>query len=172
MKVALISCLKQDDSLMSWDEAPAEKLFVSDFFRLANSYSEKLYGADRIYFLSTKYALLKPQQVISPYDNNFGDEDMQRKRCRRIISQLILDGCDLENDEFLVLADDYYTPYIMETGMIQNISMPLHKMNTMDAINYLAKALENKGLLSQDISSRLNSYNLQKNTEDFLNELK
>ena len=170
MKIALISCLKQDDYLKSWDEVPAEKLFVSDFVKLAKSYSENIYGADKIYFLSTKYALLKPQQIVSLYDNEFGNEDVQRERCRRIISQLILDGCDWEHDEFLILADNHYAPYIMETKMIQDIKMPLLEMDATDTINYLAKALNDKGLLSQSDISKLNFHNLIKATNDILNE--
>lgn len=170
MKVALISCLKQDDSLMPWDEIPAEKLFISDFVKFANIYSEKIYGAERIYFLSTKYALVKPQQIISPYENNFGDIDMQQRRCRKIISELILDGCNLENDEFLILADEHYTTHIKEAKMIQNINMPLHGMHVSDALDYLVKALNDRELLSPSDIARWNTYNLFKTANDILND--
>lgn len=171
MKIALISCLQQDAAYASWDEVPAEKLFNSDFFKLANIYAEKIYGADRVYFLSTKYAILKPQQIVSPYENHFGDEDMQRMRCRRIISQLILDGCDLESDEFLFLADEHYTTCIHEIGMIQSMIMPLQEMDFSNAVNYLANKLEDHGLLPQSVKARLNFSNLLKSTNQICKEL-
>ena len=61
-RVALVSCVKQKRD----SAAPACDLYLSPFFRALRYYAET--HADVWYILSAEYGVLRPEQVIEPYE--------------------------------------------------------------------------------------------------------
>ena len=61
-RIALVSCVKQKRS----SAAPARDLYVSELFRGLRRYAEA--RADTWYILSAEHGLLRPDQVVSPYE--------------------------------------------------------------------------------------------------------
>lgn len=71
--VALISCVKQKRDLA----APARDLYVSPFFRALRHYAET--HADVWYILSAEYGVLRPEQVIEPYERTLNRMPKQER---------------------------------------------------------------------------------------------
>ena len=61
-RIALVSCVKQKRT----SAAPARDLYVSELFRGLRRYGEA--RADAWFILSAEYGLLRPDQVVSPYE--------------------------------------------------------------------------------------------------------
>lgn len=62
MKIGFVSCSKTKLAI----EAPARSLYQGSLFRKASAYCKANYG--RWYILSAKYGLVKPDQLVAPYD--------------------------------------------------------------------------------------------------------
>jgi hypothetical protein len=62
MRVALVSCVKAKRSTAS----PARHLYTSQLFRALRSHAEAT--ADRWYILSAEHGLVRPDQVLAPYE--------------------------------------------------------------------------------------------------------
>ena len=104
MKIALISCTKRKKTY----KCPARELYSeSAWFREAYCYAKLV--ADKIFILSSEYGLVPEGMVITPYDNDLGDE---RARERREWGKMVLNELgkvsDLEHDEFIILAGRFY----------------------------------------------------------------
>lgn len=61
-RIALVSCVKKKQA----SRKPAQDLYVSDLFKGMRRYAEK--NAKSWFILSARHGLLRPDQVISPYD--------------------------------------------------------------------------------------------------------
>jgi len=85
MRIALVSCAKRKRDIGS----PARDLYVSPLFRAQRRYAERV--ADQWYILSAKHGLLKPTQVIYPYDITLNQmtPDERRAWAKRVSRQLI-----------------------------------------------------------------------------------
>ena len=55
--------------------APARDLYTSQLFRKASAYAEAT--CDRWYILSAKHGLIRPDEVIEPYDMTLGANDQR-----------------------------------------------------------------------------------------------
>ena len=74
MHVGLVACAatKLDHP------APARELYASDLFQKAAAYCDRTY--DRWYVLSAKHGLVRPDQVIEPYDLRLDDLSPAERR--------------------------------------------------------------------------------------------
>ncbi len=61
-RIGLVSCVKSKRE----SPAPARDLYVSPLFRSFRSYAEEL--CDDWFILSAKYGLLRPDEIVAPYD--------------------------------------------------------------------------------------------------------
>ena len=61
-RVVLVSCVKKKGKT----DAPAKNLYTSQLFRGMRRYAEQSAGA--WYILSAKYGLLRPDEVVAPYE--------------------------------------------------------------------------------------------------------
>lgn len=65
-RVGLVACASQKLDR----PAPARDLYVSQLFKKASAYAEAT--CDRWYILSAKHGLIRPDEVIEPYDMRLG----------------------------------------------------------------------------------------------------
>lgn len=122
MKIALISCTKKQRQY----ECPARCLYSeSAWFREAYWYAKLV--ADEIFILSSEYGLVPEGMVITPYDNDLGDETAEE---RHEWGQMILDGLGrvshLERDEFIILAGKSYYENLLPH--LVHVEIPLEHM--------------------------------------------
>ncbi|WP_433332502.1 DUF6884 domain-containing protein [Spirillospora sp. CA-294931] len=84
--------------------APAGQMYVGTFHRLCRQAAERL-RPDRLFILSAKYGLVRPDHYIRPYDIRIGDPDqVQPERLER---QAKKEGCWYA-DLVIVLAGHAY----------------------------------------------------------------
>jgi hypothetical protein len=72
--IVLVSCGKRKLS----KAAPAKEMYTSPRFRMARAYAERIGDDWRI--LSAKYGLLKPDEVIEPYDETVVGKPIKERR--------------------------------------------------------------------------------------------
>jgi len=111
MKVALITCSK---AKRGYPCTAAEMYSPSTLFSLSYKYAQMV--ADKVFILSAKYGLLEETDPINPYNLNLKDVPYNRRLdwANYVISNLRL-KCDLENDEFIILAGkNYYENLLTE----------------------------------------------------------
>lgn len=117
--IALIACSKQKRS------APcrARELYSpSTLFELSYQYAKA--NADRVYILSAKYGLVAEDAVIAPYDETLNDQSAEARKAwaLRVLEQLGRE-CDLQSDQFLILAGSHYYEYLLPE--LPNVALPL-----------------------------------------------
>lgn len=72
--VALVSCVKQKRG----EACRAEKLYTSALFAKASTYARAV--ADEWYILSAKYGLVRPDDVIEPYEQTLNEASAAERR--------------------------------------------------------------------------------------------
>lgn len=117
--IALIACAKQKQ------DAPchaAELYAPSALFSLSYAYARTL--TDRIYILSAKHGLIPEDTVIAPYDETLNDmsADARKAWSEKVLAQLG-QVCDLQRDQFIILAGRNYYEYLLPG--LANVTLPL-----------------------------------------------
>ena len=84
MRIGLVGCVKEKGEA----PLPAMELYVSALFRGRRAYVER--SCDRWYVLSAKHGLVRPSQVLAPYDEALTDASRTRRRVwsERVLRQL------------------------------------------------------------------------------------
>jgi hypothetical protein len=101
----LVSCV----SVKLAHPAPAEELYASSWFKKARAYVAASCGAWRI--LSAKHGILKPTDVIGPYDLTLNSIDVA---ARRAWAKVVLESLDLgHGDRVELLAGQRYREFII-----------------------------------------------------------
>lgn len=60
--IILVSCVNEKDSV----SRPARLLYISDWFKKASQYADQ--NSDNWFILSALYYLVRPDQIIKPYN--------------------------------------------------------------------------------------------------------
>lgn len=110
-KIALIGCTSE--KLDSPCRA-IEMYTKSSYFKSKLKYCEKI-KVDEIFILSAKYGFLKPDTIIEYYDEtlNGKPKDHKIKWTNKVLDDL-KENCDIKNDQFVILAGNDYTKYLLE----------------------------------------------------------
>lgn len=120
-RIALVSCVKSKQPT----PAPARDLYTSTLFRGLRAYAEHV--ADRWYILSAEHGLVRPDQVLEPYEKTLNhmrraDRDRWAARVREQLVDVLPAGADV-----IVLAGQRYreglVPFLEERG--HTVSIPL-----------------------------------------------
>lgn len=120
-KVFLVSCVskKMDES------CAAKDMYQSDWFKKARAYVVSQEGT--WYILSAKYGLLKPQDMISPYELTLNKMAITERKAwaekvGRQLAPLIL-----SDDHVTVLAGMKYREFLMPTlmGFAAKVEVPM-----------------------------------------------
>lgn len=146
MKVILISCVLQKKQIKENETVKAKELYISQLFKKAWSYANKL-NPDKIYILSAKYGLLSPEKPIGYYNETLlkYPTSKQKEWADNVLSQLKKEGCNLEDDEFMLLAGKTYYKYLLGNNGIKKYELPYNGLKGIGFIlNFLTEKLKQK----------------------------
>lgn len=146
MKIILISCVSQKKQIKPNESMKAKELYISSLFKKAWSYANKL-NPDKIYILSAKYGLLSPEKQIGYYNETLlkYPASKQKEWADKVLSQLKKEGCNLEDDEFILLAGKNYYKYLLGNNGIKNYELPYNGLKGIGFIlNFLTEKLKQK----------------------------
>jgi len=125
IRIALVSCVKSKQSV----PARASELYTSALFRALRRHAEV--SADAWYILSAEHGLLRPDQVIAPYERTLNrmskrDRLSWAERVQKQLSDVVPPRA-----EVLVLAGERYRtdliPFLRERG--HTVSVPLEGLS-------------------------------------------
>ncbi|UTD26623.1 YaaA family protein [Bradyrhizobium sp. WD16] len=133
---ALISCSKSKGG----HKDIARDMYVSPLYRKSVQLAE-LWGVP-FYILSAKYGLLRPDELIEPYEQTLKSATKKERQewAQRVDKQLR----ELPRKEFIVLAgDDYFAP-LVEAGSRDplNYFAPMRSLSLGTRLAYLNEALK------------------------------
>lgn len=135
MKIALVSCSKRKQN---YPCIASEMYSPSHLFSLSYAYANRT--ADKVFILSAKYGLLEENDRISPYEFTLKQLPYNRRVdwAQYVLKQL-RPKCDIDNDEFVILAGkDYYETILPE---LKHYSLPLEHLSMGHRISALERWL-------------------------------
>ena len=124
-RVALVSCVKSKQP----SAAPARDLYTSALFRSLRGYAEA--NADSWYILSAEHGMLRPDQVVSPYEKTLNkmakvDRSAWAGRVQKQLLEVLPAGA-----EVIMLAGSRYRddliPFLRRHGF--TVSIPLEGLS-------------------------------------------
>lgn len=116
----------------------ARELYVGEWFGWARRYA-RLVGK-RGFVLSGRYGLLRPGQVLAPYERRLGERDgMQRRDWAREVLRVLAHYERIRGGAFVVLAGAVYreflVPLLLKNGAI--VEVPMAGMGIGEQIAWL-----------------------------------
>ncbi len=134
-KIVLVSCARKKLSTV----AEAQDLYVSPLFRLSLAYAKSL-KPDAIFILSAKYGLLRPEEIVTWYDETLNEMSMADVRAWSVgaLSQLSR-AADLKRNEFVLLAGERYRRFIEPE--LRHVRVPLRGLRIGQQLQFLKRAL-------------------------------
>jgi len=145
MKIALITCSK---SKQNYPCAAAEMYKPSTLFSLSYAYAKKV--ADKVFILSSRYGLLEEDDRIEPYELDLNDLPYNRRvDWANYVLEKLRTKCDVEMDEFIILAGRAYYENILPA--LKKYSLPLGRLSMGERKSTLQSWL-------QDGQKKSNSY--------------
>lgn len=137
-RVALVSCVKRKRD----SAAPARDLYLSQLFRGLRHYAEK--HADTWYILSAEHGVLRPDQVIEPYERTLNTmPKRERLAWAARVKQQLLEVLPI-GAEVILLAGLRYReeiePFLRKQGF--PVSVPLEGLTIGKQLQRLKQATE------------------------------
>ena len=137
MKVVLISCVKTKQNFT----CRASEMYTSYWFKSAYRYAQEQ-EPDKIFILSAKYGLLEPDDIIDTYEMKLSNKSNERKLWTERVIEKLCQKCDLQNDEFVILAGNAYRKYILQH--IRLYKIPLDGMRQGEQISFFKHYFQGK----------------------------
>ena len=137
-RVAFVSCVKQKRD----SAAPARDLYLSQLFRGLRRYAET--HADAWYILSAEHGVLRPDQVVEPYERTLNTMRKPERlawaeRVQKQLLELLPSGA-----EVILLAGLRYReeiePFLRKRGFL--VSVPLEGLKIGMQLQRLKQAAE------------------------------
>ena len=144
MKICLISCSKSKQDFA----CKAKEMYTKSLrFSLSFKFAKYVLKADKIFILSAKYGLLEVDEMISPYDKTLNKmKRSEQKLWAEQVLEVLKEKCDLNADEFTILAGkNYYKDLIVK---LKNYNLPLENKTLGQGNSYLKKKLIEFGVLN------------------------
>ena len=101
-RIGLVACASTKHSA----PAPARELYTSQLFRKASAYAELT--CHRWFILSAKHGLLKPAQVVEPYDTRLATSAQANEWANEVRGQLAAELADTPRAVLVTLAGARY----------------------------------------------------------------
>ena len=110
-KIILISACKTKNN----EKGLAKDMYVGQFSAKAYRYAKKI-EHDKIFFLSTKFHLVEPEQEVSKINKRFSDMRISERRewAKIALKQFAEKGVDAEKDQLIFLTPQDYWKWIVE----------------------------------------------------------
>lgn len=155
MKIGLLSCTKKKMDCI----CPVEEMYSkSAVFRHSLEYANMV--CDEVFVLSAKHGLLSLDDIIRPYDETLVKKPVSERRewAKKIISELKR-KTDLENDEFIILAGQKYSEFLLDS--LKNHYLPLQGVSLHGRISKLKELIKNtddRAVLIHDMIRKMPQY--------------
>lgn len=130
-KVVVLTCSKKKHQ----QPVRAKYLYNSDYFRSSYKYAQSL-DPDEIFILSAKYHLVRPYQIIHPYDlsmNQMSASD--RRKWAQIVLHKLEQVSNIRNTHFTFLGAYKYREHLIPH--ISNYSTPTAGMGIGKQLQWL-----------------------------------
>lgn len=134
IKIALISCAKEK---RNYPCAAHDLYSASTLFSASYKYAKS--RADKIFILSAKYGLVPENMTITPYNQTL--KEINRKQqldWARMVIKSLHKECDIESDEFMILAGRVYYQDLIQA--LPHYYLPLGSLRMGERISWLNKA--------------------------------
>jgi hypothetical protein len=132
-RIALVSCVKTKQK----SAAVAEDLYISALFRSMRKYAEK--NADEWFILSAQHGLLRPDQVIAPYERTLitmakPDRLAWAAKVQKQLLKVLPPKANV-----IILAGERYREYIEPflTAQGFEVTVPMNKMKFGTQLRWL-----------------------------------
>ena len=114
MRVGLVGCVKQKAPL----PMPAEELYVSALFRGRKAYVQR--SCDSWYILSAKHGVLRPTDVVVPYNETLNGLPKAKKLAwsRRVLAALLDECGSVSGTAFEIHAGTSYRDFGLVDGLL------------------------------------------------------
>ncbi len=131
--IFLLSCVKKKQS----SPARAAEMYVSPLFRGMLRYAER-HQPDALFVLSAKYELLRPDDVIEPYERTLNDMPIQEVRewASRVLADLGRQT-DLDRDHYTILASEKYRRFLLPH--LRHYSIPMKGLSIGRQLQFLSE---------------------------------
>ena len=141
-KIVLISCSSKKVSLKKGQKIKAINLYDSALFKKAWEYAQLL-KPDRVYILSAKHGLVKPDDLLATYNKSLNNASAEERKnwSAGILQSLKKEGIDLNKDNIIILAGENYWKYL--APHLGNKSLP-YRENNCKGIGYILKFLNDE----------------------------
>ena len=125
MRIALVGCVKSK----RMSSAPARELYTSPLFRAMRGYAES--NADAWYILSAEYGLLRPDQVVEPYERTLNSMPTRERLAWAVGVQNQLLEALPQGAEVVLLAGlryrEHLVPFLKQNGV--SVAVPLEGLS-------------------------------------------
>jgi len=135
-KIVLLACSKSKQQTNV--PIKASQLYTGQLFKKSYNYACQMTPApDKIFILSAKHHVLEPNDKIAYYNLFLGNLTKSQRIvwANNVLNQLKEKGCDLQNDEFIILAGKDYYQYIRP--QLPNSKVPMEGMRIGQMLQYL-----------------------------------
>lgn len=121
----------------------ASELYTSSLFRYSFRYALSLTKRDKIFILSAKYGLVKPDDIIQPYELTLNSMNKRQRQqwAYKVYKQLVREGIDF-NEEAIFLCGKKYREFIMTK--FTNAKAPLENLGLGEQLQFYKEALNEK----------------------------
>ena len=132
MKIVFIACAAKKLK----KSARAKELYISPLFKLNWQYANKL-KPDRIYILSAKFGLVRPNAMLKPYNVTLNSQSAARRKtwARKVAEQLRREKINFIKDKAIFLAGSNYYRYL--APLFKNSQLPLKGKGVGKQLKYL-----------------------------------
>ena len=132
-----ISCSKNKKTKPS----KASELYTSSLFKYSFRYALTLTRRDKIFILSAKYGLVKPDDIIQPYKLTLKNMNKRQRQewAYKVYKQLVQEGIDFD-EEAIFLCGEKYREFIMPK--FTNAKAPLKNLRRGEQLKFYKEALK------------------------------
>lgn len=132
MKIIFIACSAKKLK----KRAKAKDLYISPLFRLNWRYANKL-KSDRIYILSAKYGLVKPNTVLKPYNVTLNSQSPAQRKAwaEKVAEQMRQEKINFTKDKAIFLAGKNYHQHL--APLFRHFQLPLKGLGIGRQLKYL-----------------------------------
>lgn len=124
-RIALVACAKQKQN----EPAAAKDLYISQLFRGCRSWAENKSNADAWYILSARHGLVKPDEIISPYEFSLTTATQTQRKfwASKVVDQLLqLPHFLLPGDEIIFMAGRDYRDLLQQYLQAERPKLKFH----------------------------------------------
>lgn len=136
-RIVLISCVSKKRTY----PCQARELYISDWFKKALAYAEKILKADQIFILSAEHGVVSLEKIIVPYDKTLKKmPKIERLKWSQQIMDELKQHIDIEQDEVVFLAGEKYREFL--EPQFKQVQTPLEGLKIGQQLKFFKERLQ------------------------------